>query len=314
MAMVEYRTVTVNSEADIIDEIMSFADDNGWDTYPGNGVIGRPDDDMFVRIWNMSDGIRIQGGRSYTGSGTSLGQQSNRYSMMTKSTILGNTWSPQGVLHLFAHEDPHAIYAIFNYSTDVYQWLCFGSIEKYGPFNGGQFYFGTAEQQNTVTTQAFSSDGSRTPNTPSAMLIGAWYSSGGYGAFRMYADIDEGQFSAYNGWANSLDFNTERWPHVYQVTQRSGYELMRPLHANSVNDWNAQTVFLPLWAFVRRPDVLHSLVGRVAGCRHLRAINFNREEEVTVGERTYKIFPWFQRRTDNTGMREWCTALEMPEP
>lgn len=311
MAMVEYRTVSVNSESDIISEIIGFADDNGWETFPGDGIIGHTADAVWVRIWDQSDGIRIKGGRSYGGSGTTLGDESGRYSKMTKTTTYGVAWSPQGVLHLFAHENPRAIFAVLNYATDAYQTLAFGMLEKYGQFDGGQWYFGTGEQSHNegVWSQGMECNNG---NTPGAIAVSSWPGVGGFGTYRLYVDLGDPSPS-YNRWAHGNNWNWSNYPHVYMATSRgSERDLMFTLANNTVNEWNAQTVFLPCWNFVRRPDELHSLVGRTPGVRVLRARNFNREEVVTVGEQSYKIFPVFQRRTDSSGAREWSHAFELP--
>lgn len=310
MGMIEYRTVSVNSEADIISEIIGFADDNGWETYPGDGIIGHTADAIWVRIWDQSDGIRIKGGRSYGGSGTTLGDESGRYSKMTKSAIYSVSWSPQGVLHLFAHESPRAIYAVLNYATDAYQMLAFGLLEKYGEFDGGQWYFGTAEQVHD--SGSWGTGWACGNRAPAGICYSHFAGVGTFGAYRLYADFGDPSPS-YNRWAHGNNWDWNNYPHVYMGTSRGGLrDLMYTLSENTVNEWNAQTVFLPCWNFVRRPDELHSLVGRTPGVRAVKAENFNREEVVTVGEQSYKIFPVFQRRTDNTGSREWSHALEMP--
>lgn len=311
MSMTEYRTASVNSEADIVSEIIGFADDNGWAVFPSDGVIG-DNATCFVRIWDDAGGIRITGGRSYPGTGTSLGDQSPRYSRIYKGTIFGNQWIPQGTLHLFAHESPKAIFAILNYSSDCYQWLAFGNIEKYASFNGGEFYFGSVEQ--TADLQGVQNIGrTRDPG----MLLAPYISANRNSPSRLYMDFGDPGAPAGNTaiWANTQDFDSpaSTYPVSHTWGNRVDNGLLVNVIANSVNEWNSQTVLVPPFAFVSRPDGLFSVAGRAPGFRFMKSDNFNREEEFTVGEKSYKVFPWFQRTTDGTGTQTWATAMELPE-
>ena len=309
MGMVEYRNVAINNQQDLLDEIFSFAADNGWDTWPSDGVIGRASDNCFVRIWAESGDTRIIPGRGYPGSGTVLDEQAPHYSrILNNSTIWNVPFSYQGAVHLFAHEDPHCIYVIFNYSTDAYQWLCFGSLEKYVPFDGGAFAHGSFTINLHSSGANINETNVTTGQYVQALFVGARFSTISQGASRLYANLGDGEPTFWrnnSGWSSFSPYCRWSW--------RSSPHLTGLVAGRSVNEWNAQTVFMPVWCYASRPDGFWSLLGHCPGIRHVNMANFSREQEITVGEKTYKMFPWFQRRTDGVGTGTWGSALEMPE-
>lgn len=309
MGMAEYRTISVNSASDIIGAIMDIADDNGWDTYPGNGVIVRPADQCAIRIWEEGGDIRFRSGRGYSGSGTSLVEEAPHYSrILGQNTIYNIPFSYQGALHLFAHEDPHAIYCIFNYASDAYQWINFGVLDKYVTFDGGAFSGGTFTENLFSSGANVNTTNVTTGQYTQALFVGARSATTSQGASRLYANLGDGEPTFWrnnSGWGAFSPYCRWSWgssPHLTGLVA-----------GQSVNEWNAQTVFMPVWCYASRPDNFWSLLGHCPGIRHVNLANFVREQEITVGEKTYKLFPWFQRRTDGQGTGTWGSALEMPE-
>lgn len=308
MPMVDYQIVNVNSQSDIIGEIFSFASSNGW-TVDGD-VVG-DGADCWARIYQDGDDIAILGSRDQ-----GLSNTPPNHSIINARTMLGVPWSPQGVLHLFAHDNPKALWAIYNYSSDAYQWLSLGNIVKYGTVTGGTWSFATSKHFQSNDIEAPPRTDSITNNRPGALLMSC--DTAGIQSNRPNGSwfyVETGDPGAGDSWCHSNMFSDSTYPRHGHATTRGGdignWQL--PLFNRGPNAWNEQTVLLPLVVHVRRESGMVSIAGHAPGIRFCRLDNLSREEEITIGEMTYKVFPWFQRAEGANGSRMFGFAMELPE-
>ncbi|MFW6090090.1 MAG: hypothetical protein ACODAB_10075, partial [Gemmatimonadota bacterium] len=181
MPMVDYQTAAVTDVSGIITEIQQFAADNGWTV---DGDIIHDGVDCYNEIVSHEGGLRIRGGRGIDGG--ELTDASWRWSYWRDWELLGVQFDANGTLHLFAHDDPDAIFAILQYQGDCYHWLTFGNIVKQASFNGGTWFSATEghdDDDPEVNQDHVDSDGA-TAEHPGALMVPTKNEGGSGSVFR----------------------------------------------------------------------------------------------------------------------------------
>ncbi|WP_339844286.1 hypothetical protein [uncultured Halopseudomonas sp.] len=209
------------------------------------------------------------------------------------------------------------VYMVVNYDVDRYQWCAFGK-STVGGLAGTGMWVGASLAATTVGTQGssktgpiymFATGGGDAGNNAQVAPALCWGYNNAYNTAEnwwLHSDLD-GQ-----GWFRSNDGSRYDWIGVGPAA---------PLISNLPNRWNDESVLLPIRAYKARPEYYLSLVGDFAHCRYVRIDNYDPGQVITIGDESWKVFPWFRKnasarnggnQVDHTGTFGWAIRYEGP--
>lgn len=283
-----FQTGSIGSASALRDTIEAFAVANGWTL--GSGVLSNGD--SFVKLDVVSANahylLTVQGATSSDFYGT---QNTGQPGIYIEDWTGATYW-------LFASATPCLIWCAVKHGTDWYQWLGFGDAKKHGTWAGGNWY-GASRWYFAGLTTGHLTDPPQVGmsfygNYGAGCALFADYSStGSIANAYLHCDIEGGPWSA----------NPSNTPgHVAHLSSKGGaFSTAGYWLARQPNLWNGQSMLVPFWLHMDRPDGMVSLVAEIPGLRSLRIDNYNPGEIVTVGADQWMCFPWQQKDAAHPG-------------
>lgn len=187
------------------------------------------------------------------------------------------------------------VFLIINYS-DKYLWLAFGQSDQPGLSGSGNWVAGISAEgvvddgSNLFISSRF---GNVAPNSYSRTCPGLFWQteaslSGGDRATNMWV---HNEIESSYPWSLGVGTNfSDEYPGIQYLTE---------LLDTQPNDYNQESVLLPIRAYKRQPESKISQVVEVKNARHIRIDNYNDEQVITLGTDDWMIFPYFRRDTAN---------------
>lgn len=221
------------------------------------------------------------GTRWFDKTGTPVGT-SSRYATAGLDGITGAI----PAYHFFAHNSGDAILVVVEYASGSYQYLGFGTLNKYGTYTGGVYFFGS-KGGVTNTVESVSN------YTPGIGFVSQYIRSIGYAPAYVTASVD-----SETGWHWSRDYQRER-----DATKR--YVLCNlnrfvSTRWNQPNDLNGLAVLMPVEFLVERDTGLGSNahlspLGELPETHYLVIKNLTPSQQITLGSDNYRVFPFFRK-------------------
>lgn len=186
--------------------------------------------------------------------------------------------------HFFA--DGETIVVVVEYSTGVYQFLCFGCLEKQGAYTGGQFFTGSFKSY-TITRSFYRGQAGDCP--------------------MMFAHYGGGSGTEDNGAVYATEAGVSKWYRPYNrnlimpcftVDASSGrnpsemYGMCTLFQTKAPNFYNMATVMSPLYMLIKSADGSNFiLAGYPKSIRAINTRSYAGGQEITYGGETWMVFP-----------------------
>jgi len=281
-----YETGVVASSASLFTAIRIFAQANGWtltgDVLSKNGA--------YIQLTNPSvSEIRIGAARNNTFTAPDL---CPRY-----SKIFLTTWPASAVYHLAAFGTPDTLWCTLFYDGNKYVHLGFGSIQKYGVWNGGQWFHGQHTEDPTSKDSyccATIDGGVAQYGTSEGNPFDCALFWGAKDGISSDGDIDNVSKPSYlecdlRGyvWEATIDKRSTNPLNIIYTPQ-----ILTPTQKKNPNVFNNQTLLTPFELFLLNTDGNYMSIGRVEHLRFVKLTNYNPGDVITIGTQDWKLFPW----------------------
>ncbi|MGB5908727.1 MAG: hypothetical protein WBG87_14985 [Stenotrophomonas maltophilia] len=287
----------------LIDLVVQFAQANGW-TVERNSLSGA-NRTATVRIPGVSDYVHLfNTDQLYLRSRLSIGYDGSvaPASQPLVSPRDVSTYELVGAfprLKLFSND--YAIHvAISQAIAGEYRHHVFGVLEKAGNYVGGTYVDGTYWQRTGSYSGMVSGSGSNvvpfghnTSNTGCGHVRADSTEDGRSNSYHMLCAYFGGTLGAEGQAGASVGT-------IGQTTSSTSYDfnwLGYALGGADENIFSGRSIFHPIQLNVRRVGATPYLspIGRVSGLRACYLEKLEPEQEVTIGEDTWMVFPWLRK-------------------
>ncbi|EML7990587.1 hypothetical protein D7Y24_14550 [Stenotrophomonas maltophilia] len=301
MAYAEFNNVP--NVQTVIDLVVQFAQANGW-TVERNNLVGT-NRTATVRIPGVSDYVHLfNGDQTSLGSRISIGYNGDAAVTAQPLASPRNAFSwvltgPFPRLKLFANGTAIHV-ALAQAVAGEYRHHAFGVLEKAGSYAGGTYADGT------YWNKTGSYSGMVTTSGSNVVLFGHNTSETGCGHVRADS-VEDGRVNSYhrlcNYYGGALETEGQAGSGVgsiYQTTTSSNYDslwLGYALAGADENTFSGRSILQPIELSIRRPgsSAYLSPIGRVPGLRACYLEKLEPEQEITIGEDTWMVFPWLRK-------------------
>ena len=270
-----YVTGSATTLANLLTDIRSACTANGW-TLSGE-ILHKGS--VFQRLW-------INGDYIYSIAGTGKDGGNNLTNIAPSSCRVGSLTAGIAPLvfpityHVFIGANPDEVFVVINYSTNYYQWLCWGKSSISMPGSGGWFS-GSIPENGTITLSI----------GLSAVVNGLFGNrGGGYYCPALFHASNYAQSSGEyinHGIVSGTDWSTG---------DTVGAKYRAPLDFCLPSAWNSEAVLLPIRAFsTAYGDSKVAMVLDVAHARAMRIDNHQPGDIITLGADRWMVFPWYHK-------------------
>lgn len=262
-----YVTGTANSLADLLTAIQSACTANGW-TLSGN-VLHKGT--CYAQVMQAASSLQILGGDGIDGSNALTGAATAAGFLIQPMT--GTTFAWPITYEVHVHTAPDEVYVVINYASGVFECAAFGQSAMPGLVGSGNWYCGP-----------------RLPAGGALFVIsvgeqGSSHEGAGYSLFCRNS-------VASGGVHHSLDGDS--WS-----VSSSGYDWASVI-AREPNQWNQESILIPIRVYATRPSGFISPVLECAHARFVNIANLADQQIVTIGSTKWKVYPWYQRGSSFT--------------
>ncbi|PJL35536.1 hypothetical protein [Stenotrophomonas maltophilia] len=304
MAYAEFTNVS--NVQTLIDLVVQFAQANGW-AVERNSLSGA-NRTATLRIPGVSDYVHLfnydqQSLLSRISIGYDGGQPPSTQPLVSPRDV--STYQLVGPfprLKLFANGNAIHV-AIAQAVAGEYRHHAFGVLDKAGDYVGGTYVEGT------YWARTGSWSGRITSSAPNVVLFGHTTQAAGGGHVRADS-IEEGRANCYHlicgyyGWSLGAEGHAGSGVGTIDqangITGNSSYDslwLGYALRGTDDNTFSGRSVLHPIQLTVRRvgSTPYHSAIGQVVGLRACYMEKLEPEQEITVGDETWVVFPWLRK-------------------
>lgn len=274
-----YQTGTVTSTSDLASVITNFAVANGWTL--NSGVLNKGNAYIRLQVISTSE-LRIDAARNGNFSPPDISPNYSR--------IFNTTWPSMATYHIVAFDNPDTVWCTINFDVIKFQHIGFGMIEKYGTWNGGQWFHAqhtNVSQDDLVTSFV---DGGVHLYSPIATECALFWGSS-MNAATVYYDNGPSKIEC--------DLRGYVWePPPSQIgVQIYMPQIVGPIHKTNPNVFNGQTVLTPFTPFLKGADGYFMPIGRIGHLRWVKLQNYDPGDVITIGPEKWKVFPWYVKDT-----------------
>ncbi|PSD12651.1 MULTISPECIES: hypothetical protein [Stenotrophomonas] len=301
MAYAEFTNVP--NVQTLIDLVVQFAQVNGW-IVDRNNLVGAnrtatlriPGVSDYVHLFNTDQlSLKSRISIGYDGNATPSAQPL----VSPRDILTYELVGPFPRLKLFANGNAIHV-AIALAVAGEYRHHTFGVLEKAGAYTGGTYVDGT------YWARTGSYSGVLIANGSNVVLFGHNPNTTGCGHVRADS-AEDGRTNSYNQicnyYGNALGAEGQAGSGVgslYQSNTSATYDSMwlgYALGGCDENTFSGRSVLHPIQLSIRRPGtgVYLSPIGRVSGLRACYLEKLEPEQEITIGEDTWMVFPWLRK-------------------
>jgi hypothetical protein len=278
-----YQTGTVTSTSDLASVITNFAVANGWTL--NSGVLSKAGAYIRLQVISVSE-LRIDAARNGNFSTPDISPLYSR--------IFNTTWPSTATYHIVAFSNPDTVWCTINFDVIKFQHIGFGTIEKYGTWNGGQWFHAQHTQESGSKDGNVTSyiDGDVVPLNSMITTECALFWGG-----RMNDNVvtfrDNGPSKI------QCDLRGNVWEPPPSTTGNQIYmpQIVTPIHKTNPNAFNGQTVLTPFTPFLKGGDGYFMPIGRIGHLRFVKLANYDPGDVITIGSDKWKVFPWYIKDT-----------------
>lgn len=278
-----YVTGTASNITDLRVAILNACTANGW-TLSGD-VLHKGT--AYFRLQISSGRLTILGGTGKDGGNILTGGAS-------QVSSIGDFAAPAAisfpvVYHVHIETAPDEVYVFANHSTDYYQFLALGQSTLPLPGTGNWFGASAGPTSTGGICILPYSGGVFTNGRPSGALfwVGESFQSATVTTCFVHHGLEGG-----SGWSgvDRLDVINGKATAIPAIT---------PLVGISPNNYNGESILLPIPVVVGRASGLFSLVAQPKHARFIRLDNHAPGEILTIGGDQWKVYPWFKKDLAN---------------
>lgn len=303
-----YETGSATGVVDLITKLEVFLAANGWTTdsfategsgkryHAHNGsvylnmraYVGEiPDTDILgasassTTALGMNIGTGTALGDWFNGTGTPV-TGASKYATAGMNGLTGTI----PAYHFFAHNAGASITIVVEYVAGYYQYINFGSLNKFGTYTGGSYFTGS---KNGVSSTAIVSNGE---------MPGVGFFSKDAQAANTSPGFVSLSVDAETGWHWSDSYSPGRdSASQYIVDNYTRFVSTLLIQPNTLNDL---AVLMPVVVTVER-DSNHdssthlSPIGELPNTYLLRITHITPGQQITLGVDDYRVFPFFHK-------------------
>lgn len=260
------------SLTDLLTAIQNACTSNGW-SLAGNVLYKGT---CYVEIKIVGTLIQCQGGTGVDGSNNLTGRADTAAGSLgvsiTKSSYNGVSTAAFGfpvVYDVHIGTAPDEVYVVVNYGVNLYQTLAFGQSSMPGLSGSGNWYCGLYNNSIYGIIQ----------NTGEATYISA------AAAASLFCRSANKTFGVHH----ALDSAT--W--VVEGSYRDWASLIN----RQPNQWNQESILVPIRVYATRPSGFVSPVMECAHARFVSIANLQEQQIITLGADRWKVYPWWLKST-----------------
>lgn len=216
--------------------------------------------------------------------------------------------------YIFQYTDSCVV--VVQIGDNRFMYLAFGLLTKSGVYTGGQFYAGSIQSYRPSDWYwyGYQAEATNRRSWRSAFLANLLDDAGltENSTFAVYLDVDGSASWKHNGQEGSDDvsytINLQTGVQAPYTCiddargisyQRLAISFNEFIYNRSPNHFNGVSILAPAYIFVRRTTKRYTYIGRPEGIRVINRILYNPEDEFSIGDDTWKIFPAFDIEDEN---------------
>lgn len=314
-----YQTGSATGVVDLLTQFKAFCEANGWTT--DSSIV-----DGLGRRWHAHNGTVYVNMRAYVAETPDVSIAKAASGASTATSIAMNvgtgysgaaSWFAQpGVCiglappyqyitagangltsaipayHFFAQNSGESILCVIEYLSGYYQMWGFGTLNKFGAYTGGEYYFGSLPGvADTIVI------------TPNTQMPGTGFFPGGaqsltadsYAASFIKADVD-----SETGWHASNKLTTGQIsPHTRRCVADNRDRFVVTL-AIQPNTMNSRSIMMPVVAYMQRDTnnntaTLLSPLGELPETFWIDMTLLTPAQQIVLGSDEYRVFPFFHK-------------------
>lgn len=264
-----YVSGTASSLSDLLTGICNACTANGW-TLSGN-VLHKGT--CYAEVMISGSVITIRGGTGIDGSNALTGatdQQTGQLGIVVYSIAFG--WPV--TYEVFIGTAPDEVYVVTAYATNYYQQIAWGQSAMQGLAGTGNWYCGCRPKMDyRFEYNGFDLTG-ETSNGDSPLVS-------------IFGRNDDGA-NFCHGVDHQLD-GAGGWNDIEATQDMISLMLRQP------NQWNGESILIPIRVYVSRPSGFISPVLECAHARFVNLANLNDGQILTLGSDKWKVYPFLHR-------------------
>lgn len=289
-----YQTGQVVSAAGLVAAIQTFAQANGW-TLTGSVLSAG---DAYVRIQSLvPDAVDITAFRGGVETSPDASPRNARIAFAT------GEWPASATYHMFAHSNPRTIWITMIANVVEHFHMGFGELNKYGTWNGGQWFHAQHSQDNY---------GANCFSTITGARIAIYGGTNECGLFWSQKDGRGWDSNSRNNKCSFLecDLRGYIWEATGAANDKSDLNaihcptIIEPIQRRHPNNFNGQTVLHPFELFIQNTDGHYMNLGHVGHIRFLKLTNYNPGDILEIGAERWMVFPWYKKDTSKPDGKE----------
>ena len=215
--------------------------------------------------------------------------------------------------HIFTFSSPAEAFLVIGYE-DKFQWLSFGQSDQAGLLGTGNWVAGFMGGFGSHGSIRMSMNSSGSDGSTWAYMPGMFCRYGYRGYSIIANQMLHSGFTEAHPWSLSMDSMT---------TSRNivGWGYVSGLLNTQPNNFNNESVLLPIRAYKERPEDKQSQVLEVRNARHVRVDHYADGEIIQLGDDKWMVFPYHRKnvsernggdRIEHTGTFGWAIRYEGP--
>lgn len=280
-----YQTGTVADLTALKSVIETFCTSNGWTLSVGTSLSTLHRGSVYVALdVNLvtQEHLNVLTGDGLDGSNDLISQRfaSSLWKKFMNIDI-GNPFT----YHLFMSANQDNFFCIVNYATSYIKHLCFGLMDKYGTWTGGEYYSASDGGSVDAGTGTFLEFDFRDD-------VNAGWGVAPFIANRLrISSLIRCDVNGLDTWLQ----NYRNWNGGGDTEYRLGisHAVTAYLSRASLNQWTSDVTLVPFILSALRDTNDMSIIGQIPQLRSTRCDNFNIGDIITLGSDQWMIFPWY---------------------
>lgn len=301
-----YVAGSASSAADLRTAVVNACMENGW-TW-NNEVLNKGA--CYVRLQVTGSVLTVLGG---TGVDVNHALTTPGPQIARLGPVAGMTLVFPCAYEIFIGSDPDEVYLVVNSSISFYQWLAFGSSPVAGLPGTGNWYGASIPATTTLGAVITPTGGGSSGGSGGG--TGALFWRGDNTSYTPPFAISTFAHHGIQDTPGAVWTNDDGT----RTSDANAVGPIQPLITSMPNQWNAETAYLPIVAYLARLSSKVSPIVQLANARYLRIDNYDPGEIITLGSDRWKVYPWWLKNAaarnggnGHSGTLGWAIRYDGP--
>ena len=296
-----YQTGTASSAIDMMDKIRIVAESQGWITDYNADVIAATTRFLSLRKGavnfnflsdisagnptNLGGFVYMNLAVGFNAASSFANQPLNSYTVNEDyyNTITNALTGATTSYHIFYDTD--YVHTVIETQPGIYSYICFGILDKYGTYTGGEYIAGSNWQYSTNVVNS--------PEANHTYLFDNDSKNSNYGGgHTIRVEVDGKRYFYNNIYIAAGKYCTGI---IKLAANRATYSVTEVPNSKEFlatpNIFNQVTPLLNTPIYIERGNNLHSPIGEVKGLRTINMKNYNHKDIITLGADNWMVFP-----------------------